>query len=313
VGGENAYGFGVAALADLQKEYPNVAVQIPSWATAEWSQDEARLYFETQGMIEPARKLNDEDRAESGATERVPDRGDNTISSVEDGATPLRESTVAEMKARFASTLAASNDLLEELVPAKQNKAERWRIDKNKQKRVFQTSVAYSKQLKKAMQIAQGDAQKQEAAAAAAEATKSQQKHGPGMLPPDENLVGVLIRAKPQLKQLWRDASADESSVSINAAELGRMLSEGLNHHDFAPAVVAHLMHWLGAGGILEDGWHSIPFTQFMKRLQLLADGSLVHTSEKGAALPPARRKQDGRSGKKAKPLHGRRSAPPVL
>ena len=263
-------------------------------------------------MIEPARKLTSED---ADATDRLPNHVDNTISSVGDGATQLRQSTVAEMKARFASTLAASNNLLEELVPAKQNKAERWRIDKNKQKRVFQCSVAYSKQLKKAMQIAQGDVQKQEAAATTVEATKGKENYGPGLLPPDKNLVGVLMRAKPQLKQLWRDVIVDESSVSINAAELGRMLSEGLNVHDFAPAALAHLMHWLGAGGILDEGWHSIPFTQFLKRLQLLADGTLVCTSGKGAAaLPPVRRKQHGRSGKKVtKPLHGRRSAPPVL
>ena len=130
-----------------------------------------------------------------------------------------------------------------------------------------------------------------------------------------------------------------------------QVLSEGLDNHDFSPAAVAHLMHWLGAGGILEEvclyfclsvfsfcvplcvsdsdsdfdslalllavsqGWHSIPFTQFMKRLQLLADGSLVLKSGKNTQSPPQRQQQEGRTGKKManKPLHGRRSAPPVL
>ena len=112
-------------LARLQEEYPNVAVEIPAWAAAEWSQDEARLYFETQGMIEPGRKLTD---GMAGAG-----KGNHTR-SVGQKAAQLRQPTVAELQARIAATLAASNDLLEELVPSKENKAERWRIDKKKEK-----------------------------------------------------------------------------------------------------------------------------------------------------------------------------------
>jgi hypothetical protein len=43
-------------LAALQAEYPDVTVEIPGWAVEEWGEEEARLYFETQGMISPPRK-----------------------------------------------------------------------------------------------------------------------------------------------------------------------------------------------------------------------------------------------------------------
>jgi hypothetical protein len=43
-------------LAALQAEYPDVSVEIPGWAAEEWVEEEARLYFETQGMISPPRK-----------------------------------------------------------------------------------------------------------------------------------------------------------------------------------------------------------------------------------------------------------------
>jgi hypothetical protein len=50
---------------------------------------------------------------------------------------------VQEMKAKIASTLAASNDLLEALVPSKQNKAERWRIDKKKVRTTQHNGVVF--------------------------------------------------------------------------------------------------------------------------------------------------------------------------
>jgi hypothetical protein len=51
-----------------------------------------------------------------------------------------------------------------------------------------------------------------------------------------------------------------------------------------------------------------------MKRLQLLADGSLVLKGGKHTQPPVQRQQEGGRRGKKmTKPLHGRRSAPPVL
>jgi hypothetical protein len=122
------------------------------------------------------------------------------------------------------------------------------------------------------------------------------------------------------------------------------MLADGLGLHEFSRETISHLMHWLGAGGILEEGWHSIPFTQFVKKLQLLADGKLVMSgSSNGRGKPPpppqqqqqqrrqrqagstalpsinarggrdSRKKRQDRPGKKHGPLHGRRSAPPVL
>ena len=119
------------------------------------------------------------------------------------------------------------------------------------------------------------------------------------------------------------------------------MLADGLGLHEFSRETISHPMHWLGfgAGGILEEGWHSIPFTQFVKKLQLLADGKLVMSgSSNGTGKPPqqqqrrqrqagstalpsinarssrdSRKKRQDRPGKKHGPLHGRRSAPPVL
>jgi hypothetical protein len=40
----------------LQAEYPTLKLQVPAWAEQEWTKDEARLFFETQGLIKPARK-----------------------------------------------------------------------------------------------------------------------------------------------------------------------------------------------------------------------------------------------------------------
>ena len=90
---------------------------------------------------------------------------------------------------------------------------------------MFQRSVAYSKQLKNAMKMAQDDVQKQTAAAAAEETSQEGEQKSSQKLPkkPDENLVRVLMREKSQLKQLWRDVIVDQSSVTINAAELGRV------------------------------------------------------------------------------------------
>ena len=66
------------------------------------------------------------------------------------------------------------------------------------EKRAFQSSVAYSKQLKKAMQSAKDDFQKQVEAEEAAEAEEEEEQNsrggggggGSGLLPPDEKLVG---------------------------------------------------------------------------------------------------------------------------
>jgi hypothetical protein len=68
------------------------------------------------------------------------------------------------------------------------------------EKRAFQSSVAYSKQLKKAMQSAKDDFQKQVEAEEAAEAEEEEQNSrgggggGSGLLPPDEKLVGKKAR-----------------------------------------------------------------------------------------------------------------------
>lgn len=75
------------------------------------------------------------------------------------------------------------------------------------------------------MKTAQDDVQKQTAAAVAADTSQQAEQKSSQKLPkqPDENLVRVLMREKSQLKQLWRDVIADQSSVTINAAELGRV------------------------------------------------------------------------------------------
>ena len=51
----------------LQQEYPSMqgTLVIPQWAETEWNKDEARLYFETQGMIMPIRKPRNEDMPEA--------------------------------------------------------------------------------------------------------------------------------------------------------------------------------------------------------------------------------------------------------
>ena len=59
-------------IARLQAEYPDVNVAIPAWAEEEWSKDEARLYFETQGMIKPPRKKKS-DRRTTAAHKRLVD------------------------------------------------------------------------------------------------------------------------------------------------------------------------------------------------------------------------------------------------
>jgi len=65
------------------------------------------------------------------------------------------------------------------------------------EKRAFQSSVAYSKQLKKAMQSAKDDFQKQ---VEAEEEEEEEQNSGggggggSGLLPPDEKLVGKTAR-----------------------------------------------------------------------------------------------------------------------
>ena len=62
------------------------------------------------------------------------------------------------------------------------------------EKRAFQSSVAYSKQLKKAMQSAKDDFQKQVEAEEAEEEEQNSRGGGggggSGLLPPDEKLVG---------------------------------------------------------------------------------------------------------------------------
>jgi hypothetical protein len=66
------------------------------------------------------------------------------------------------------------------------------------EKRAFQSSVAYSKQLKKAMQSAKDDFQKQVEAEEAAEEEEQNSRGGGGggsrLLPPDEKLVGKKAR-----------------------------------------------------------------------------------------------------------------------
>ena len=100
-------------------------------------------------------------------------------------------------------------------------------MKRDSSEQVFQRSVAYSKQLKSAMKTAQDDVQKQTAAAVAADTSQQADQKSSQKLPkqPDENLVRVLMREQSQLKQLWRDVIADQSSVTINAAELGRVPS----------------------------------------------------------------------------------------
>ena len=40
----------------LQEEFSHLKLEVPTWAEAEWSKDEARLFFETQGLVKPIRK-----------------------------------------------------------------------------------------------------------------------------------------------------------------------------------------------------------------------------------------------------------------
>ena len=63
---------GPSMIARLQAEYPDVSVAVPPWAEDEWSKDEARLYFETQGMIKPPRKKKN-DRRTTAAHKRLVD------------------------------------------------------------------------------------------------------------------------------------------------------------------------------------------------------------------------------------------------
>ena len=49
-------------ISRLQAEYPDVNVNVPAWAEDEWTKDETRLYFETQGLVKPPRKKNADKR-----------------------------------------------------------------------------------------------------------------------------------------------------------------------------------------------------------------------------------------------------------
>lgn len=160
---------------------------------------------------------------------------------------------MAAMKARITATLEKSSSLLEELVPSEDNQAERWRMRKKAEKRAFQTSVAMSKQLKKSMSSAMESQAVREVAADGKRraAARVMEEH------PDRHLIDVLIAAKPQLAELLRSIRQDSGGgggATINAAEAGAILSEGLHQPDFHPSDIAHMMHCFGSGGVLEGG-----------------------------------------------------------
>ncbi len=84
---------------------------------------------------------------------------------------------------------------------------------------------------------------------------------------------------RDQGRRATSSPSINSSSNTINAIELARMLSDGLQDRRHSIDTIAHFMENLGAGGIVCGGWHSIPYKDFERQLSSLLHGAKVLSS----------------------------------